>query len=180
LIDDFEGFVVLQGFTSDVQGQIVGVDDSHDEGNVSGNEFCVLFGNEDASDVEFKIVFASVIVVEEIDGCSVGYVEYGGEHDLSVSVEVDPVHGRVGLFTDAFVEIDVVLFVDIVLISQPESFVFVDLLPLVDCSFDFFSFWFVCFLFDFEVVFCGFGCFYFDFFLDLFFVIEVDGEINEF
>jgi hypothetical protein len=111
-----------------------------------------LFGNQDTSDVQFKIILPGVIVVEEVDGCSVGDVENGGEHNFSIGIEVNPVHGRVGLFADALVEIYVILFVDIVLISQPQGFVLVDSFPFIDCPLYLFSFLFFGLFFDFEII----------------------------
>jgi hypothetical protein len=60
-----------------------------------------------------------MVVGVEIVWDPVGDVQDGVEDNLTVSVEMDPVHWRVGLFTQAFVKIDVILFINVILISQP-------------------------------------------------------------
>jgi hypothetical protein len=44
-------------------------------------------------------------------------IKDGGKYDLSFCVEMDPVHWGIGLLADAFEEIDVILLIDVVLIS---------------------------------------------------------------
>lgn len=111
----------------------------------------MLLGNQYSSDVEFNLVFAGVVIVEEVEGSSVGDIEDRSEDDFSFSIEVNPVHWGVGLLADAFVEIDVVLIIDIVLLSQPDCLVCVDSLPFPNCSLDLLCLLF-CFFFHLEVI----------------------------
>lgn len=91
---------------------------------------------------------------------------------------MDPVHWRVRLFTDTFVEINVILIVDIILISKPEGFIVVDSLP-----FPYFSFYFLfllAFLFNFQIIWLFFRLLFSSyFFFYLFLLMHVDREINE-
>jgi hypothetical protein len=142
-----------------------------------------LFSDEDSSDVQFEIVFSSMVIGVEIVRDSVGNVQDGVEDDFTIGVEMDPVHWGIGLFAQAFVKIDVIFFINVVLVFQPQGLVSVDLLPFINCFLDFLGFLFFLFfsLLDFEVLF-SVGLFDFDGLLDLylFFVVQVNGEIDEF
>lgn len=47
---------MLKGFTGDVKGQILGIDDTLDEAEVFGNEILAVIHDEDSSDVELDVV----------------------------------------------------------------------------------------------------------------------------
>ena len=109
--------MLLKSISVDIDGDIIGVDDSIDERKILRNEITMLFSDKDSSDIEFELIFTWVVVLIEIIGNSVRNVENSGEDDLSFGVEVDPVHRRIWLFTDAFVEIDVIFIINIVFLS---------------------------------------------------------------
>jgi hypothetical protein len=52
----------------------------------------MLFSNEYSSHVEFYLIFTSIVIIEEVKGSSVGDVKDSSKHDLSFSIEVNPVH----------------------------------------------------------------------------------------
>lgn len=142
-----------------------------------------MLSNQDSSDIKSQIVFPAMIVLVEVIRHSVGNVQNRVEDNLTVSVEVDPVHGRVRLFAKTLVKIDVILFVDFVLVPQPQSLVSVDLFPFENCFLYFLCFLLlglVCLL-DLQV-FLIFSWFSFDWFLDfdLSFVVQQNWEVNEF
>ena len=82
-----------------------------------------------------------MVVRVEIVWHSIRNIQNRVENNLTVSVEVDPVHWWIGLLAQTLVKVDIVLFINIVLVSQPQSLVGVDLLPFVDGFFDFLSLW---------------------------------------
>ena len=77
----------------------------------------MLFSNKNSSDVKFEVIFSGVVVLVKIVWSSVGNVEDRGKNNFSFGVEMDPVHWRVGLPRKAFVEVNVVFIIDIVLFS---------------------------------------------------------------
>jgi hypothetical protein len=77
----------------------------------------MLFSNEDSSNIKFDLIFASVVIIVEVIGCSVGDVEDSSEDDLSLGIEVNPVQGRIRLSTNTFVEVNVVVIIDVILLS---------------------------------------------------------------
>ena len=111
---------------------------------------------------------------------SVGDVQDRVENDLPLGVEMHPVHRGVRLPTYAFVELNVILVVDVVLVSQPESLVGVDEVPLPHLSLYLLCFACLCFLLDLEVIPFFFGLFGSCLLLDFLFFVHVDGEVDEF
>ena len=110
---------------------------------------------------------------------SVGDVQYRYEYNLSLSVEMHPVHRGVRLPTYTFVEFNVVLVIDVVLVSQPESLVGVDEIPLPHLPLHLLCFAGLCFLLDLEVIPFLFGLLGSCFLLDFLLLVHVDGEVNE-
>ena len=67
LANDLEDFVLLEGLTRDVEGEILGVDDTLDEVEVLGDEVLAVVHDEDAADVELDVV-ALLLLLEEVEG----------------------------------------------------------------------------------------------------------------
>ena len=67
LADDLEDLVLLEGLTRDVEGQVLGVDDTLDEVEVLGDELLAIVHDEDAADVELDVV-ALLLLLEEVEG----------------------------------------------------------------------------------------------------------------
>ena len=91
-----------------------------------------------------------------------------------------PVHWRIWLSTDTFVKIYVVFFIDVILVSEPKSFVSVDEIPLPYFSLDFLCFSWFCLFFDLQIILLLFGLLRSDFLLYFLFFVHIDREINEF
>ena len=56
LADDLEDLVLLEGFTGDVEGKILRVDDTLDEVQVFWNEVFTVIHDEDSADVKLDVV----------------------------------------------------------------------------------------------------------------------------
>jgi len=82
------------------------------------------------------------------------------------------------LLANAFVEIYIILIIDIVLFSKPNSFVIVDFFPFPNCSLYLLGLLFS-FFFYLKVFFFRIRSFDGNFFLDLLLIVDVDREINE-
>jgi hypothetical protein len=92
---------------------------------------------------------------------------------------VHPVHGRVGLLADALVEVNIVLVINIVLVSQPQSFIGIDELPVPYLPLDL-LFGLFCLFFDLKVITSFFSCILGNYlFFNLFLFVQIYGEINE-
>ena len=67
LANDLEDLVLLEGLTRNVEGQVLGVDDTLDEVEVLGDEVLAVVHDEDAADVELDVV-ALLLGLEEVEG----------------------------------------------------------------------------------------------------------------
>jgi hypothetical protein len=52
----------------------------------------VLFSNKHSSNVEFYLVLASIVVIEEVEWSSVRDIKDSSEYDFSFSIEMNPVY----------------------------------------------------------------------------------------
>ena len=71
LADDLENLVLLEGLTRDVEGKILGVDDTLNEVEVFGNDVLAVVHDEDAADVELDVV-ALLLGLEEVERRTTG------------------------------------------------------------------------------------------------------------
>ena len=141
----------------------------------------MLFGDQNSSNIKFEVIFASVVLAIEIVWGSVGNEKNGSKHNLSFSVKMNPVHRRVGLLRQALIKIDVIILVEVVLVSEPDCFINIDLFPIVFCLLYFLWFFAVfCFLSYLNIIIRLFF-FFFNWGIDFNFVLfeKVDGEIDE-
>ena len=67
LADDFENFVLLEGLTRDVKGEILGVDDALDEVEVFGDDVLAIVHGEDTVNVKLNVV---ALAFEEVEWCT--------------------------------------------------------------------------------------------------------------
>lgn len=140
----------------------------------------MLLSNEYSSNVEFYLILATVVVVVEIKRGSVRNVEKCCEHDLAFCAEVNPVHRRVGLFAHALIKVNVVIIIDVILLSQPKSFISIDLFPFENCLFYLLSCLFFGFILHLDIIIRSFRCLSLSFLnLNLLLVIDIDREIDE-
>ena len=70
LADNLEDLVLLESLTRDVEGQVLGVDDTLDEVKVFGDDVLAVVHDEDATDVKFDVI-AFLLRFEEVKGRAV-------------------------------------------------------------------------------------------------------------
>jgi hypothetical protein len=179
LVDDLKALGLLKGLTIDINGDVVRVDYTHHEGEVLRNKVVMLFGNKHSSDVETDLVLAGVVVGIEIGRSTIRQVEDGSKDDFSFSVEVHPVHGGVGLPTDALVEIDVILIIDVFLLPKPDGLVGVDAFPLPHCLLDLLPRSLLSLFLHFQIIVALGRSINRGVFFHLPLVVNVDGEVNK-
>jgi len=71
LLDDLQDFVVLEILSRDVEGEILGVNNTSDEAKIFRDEVFAVVHDEDSSDVEFDVVFL-LLGFEHVEGSSLG------------------------------------------------------------------------------------------------------------
>jgi len=71
LLDDLQDFVVLEILSGDVEGEILGVNNTSDEAKIFRDEVFAVVHDEDSSDVEFDVVFL-LLGFEHVEGSSLG------------------------------------------------------------------------------------------------------------
>lgn len=71
LANDLEDLVLLKSLARDVEGEILGVDDTLDEVEVLGDEVLAVVHDEDAANVELDVV-ALLLGLEEVEGSTAG------------------------------------------------------------------------------------------------------------
>ena len=87
LADDFEDFVLLQGFSRDVERKILGIDDALHEVEILGNKVFTIVHDENTADVKFDVV-ALLLRLEEVEGSAFGNVDNGFKFELTLDREV--------------------------------------------------------------------------------------------
>lgn len=83
LADDLEDLALLQGFTRDVQGQILRVDNALDETQILGNQLLAVVHDEHPSHIQLDVV-ALLFVLKQIERSSTGNKEQGSELQLTL------------------------------------------------------------------------------------------------
>ena len=71
LLDDLEDLVVLEILPADVEGEILGVNDTPDEAEIFGDEVFAIVHDEDPPDVELDVVFL-LLGLEHVEGSPLG------------------------------------------------------------------------------------------------------------
>mmetsp|Transcript_31131 Transcript_31131/g.52449 ORF Transcript_31131/g.52449 Transcript_31131/m.52449 type:complete len:231 (-) Transcript_31131:897-1589(-) len=105
LLDGLEDLGLLEDLTRDVEGEVLGVDDALDEGEVLWDEEVKVIGDEDALDKELEASGDLGVLRVEDGGVEVGGdVEDGAELEVSFCGEVGPAEGVVGLVKGALEE----------------------------------------------------------------------------
>lgn len=137
LVDYFKRFWLNKSLSVDVQWQVVAVNDSHNEWQVLWNQVRILLSDQNSSHIEFQIIFPPMVIGIKILWYSIRDVQDRIEHNLPIGVEMYPVHRWVRLFAKRLEEVNIILFINVILVSQPQRLLSVYLLPFVNCSFDF-------------------------------------------
>jgi len=71
LLDDLQDFVVLEILSGDVEGEILGVNNTSDEAKIFRDEVFAVVHDEDSSDVELDVIFL-LLGFEHVEGSSLG------------------------------------------------------------------------------------------------------------
>mmetsp|Transcript_77935 Transcript_77935/g.170723 ORF Transcript_77935/g.170723 Transcript_77935/m.170723 type:complete len:651 (-) Transcript_77935:325-2277(-) len=130
LLDHPQDLVLLEGLSGDVEGQVLGVDDTLDHVQPLGHELVAVVHDEDTADVQLDVV-SLLLGLEEVEGGSAGHEEEGSELELTLDTEV--LHSQVVLpvVGKALVEGGVLLVGHVLALAHPQGLVLVQLLPLV-------------------------------------------------
>ena len=126
LLDDLEELVLLEGFTGNVEGKIIGVDNALHKGQVLGHHVFEVIGDEDTSDVHLDEVDLLAVVGEHVLGGLLGDEEDGLKGDLSLSGEVAASHGVLAVLAEALVERVVLVVFDLSGLAGPQGLGVVD------------------------------------------------------
>merc|ERR1719336_660345 len=129
LPDDLEDLVLLKHFSGDVEGQILGVNHSLNEVEVLGNELLAVVHDEDPPHVQLDVVLA-LLVLEEIERCSLGDEEERSELQLTLHGEVLDSQMLLPVVGERFVELSVLLAGDVIGSPSPDGLGLVQLLIL--------------------------------------------------
>ena len=92
--------MLLESFTRYIQWQVIGIDNTSDEGQVVGHHVFEVIGDEDSSNVQFDLFIHASIFVEGFGWLVDGDKEEGFEGDFSFGNKVSVGHGSVGIFGD--------------------------------------------------------------------------------
>lgn len=71
----------------------------------------MLLSDKDPPHVQLQLVIPRIIGGIEILRGSIGYIQNTGKHHLAIGIEMNPVHGRIGLLTQALIEIHIILLI---------------------------------------------------------------------
>merc|ERR1712137_1087573 len=129
LLDDLHDLVLLESLTGQVEGQVLGVDHTLDEGEPLRNEVGGVVSDEDTADVELDVVLG-LLGLEQVEGSALGDEEDGAELELTLNGEV--LDGKVVLPVVAkrLVECTVLLLGDLSGVASPDGLGLVELLLL--------------------------------------------------
>ena len=135
LADDLQDLALLEHLTRDVEGQILGVDNTLDEVKVVGDQVFAVVHDEHTAHVELDVVLL-FLVLEHVEGCALGYKQQGTELKLALDGEV--LNGQVVLpvVGETLVELSVFLLGDIVWVTGPDGLHLVQLFLLSVLFFD--------------------------------------------
>jgi len=168
LFDDLEDLVLLEELSGNVEGEVFGIDDTLDEGEVVGDEFVAIVHDEHSSDVEFDVIFF-LLGFEEVEGGSLGDVEDGLELKLTLHREL--LHGKVvfPVIGQRLVKGGVLLLGDGFGLAHPDGLALILHFIFISDFFHFFLFLFLGFFFFFV-----FNFYFFTFLLLGFFLVVSD------
>merc|ERR1712151_963641 len=129
-LDHTENLVLLQSLTRDVQGQILGVDDTFNEVQPLWHEFIAIVHNEDSPHIQLNVI-AFLFRFKEIERRPAWYEEKSAKLKLSFHTKV--LHGEMVLpiVGERLIKACVLLVGHILRLTHPKWFVFIELFPFV-------------------------------------------------
>jgi hypothetical protein len=130
LADDLHDLVLLKSLTGQVEGKVLGVDNSLNKSEPLRDEVSAVIGDEDTADVELDVVLGA-LGLEEVEGGALGNEKDGLELKLSLNGEV--LDGKVVLpvVGEGLVERGVLLSGDFRGVAGPDGLGLVELLLLL-------------------------------------------------
>mmetsp|Transcript_32551 Transcript_32551/g.54503 ORF Transcript_32551/g.54503 Transcript_32551/m.54503 type:complete len:452 (-) Transcript_32551:35-1390(-) len=190
LLDDSQNLVLLEGFTRDVQWQILGIDNTLDKLEPLRHKLFAVVHDEDTTDIQLDVVPLLLgTALEHVERGPLGCEKDSFEFELTFDREVFDSCVFFPVIGHGLIERHVLVMGHLVRLSHPDGLGVVQVLPLVAHFFDllrllfFLGFFFVIYLFNLGL----FGIFFFVFILlvvgDLLFgrlfSVQHDGESNE-
>mmetsp|Transcript_36274 Transcript_36274/g.82669 ORF Transcript_36274/g.82669 Transcript_36274/m.82669 type:complete len:537 (-) Transcript_36274:669-2279(-) len=130
LADHLQDLVLLERLARDVEGQILRIDDTLDEGKVLGAELLAVVHDEHTAHVQLDVVLL-LLLLEHVEGSALGDEEHRAELKLTLHGEV--LHGKVVLpiVGDGLVEGGVLLLGHLLRGASPDGLLLVHHLPLM-------------------------------------------------
>merc|ERR1712061_878955 len=129
LPDHLEDLVLLEHFSGDVERQILRVDHTLDEVEVLGDELLAVVHDEDPPHVELDVVL-SLLVLEQVEGSSLGDEEESSELQLTLHGEMLDSQVLLPVVSERLVELSVLLGGYVIGSSGPDRLGLVELLIL--------------------------------------------------
>merc|ERR1719204_883640 len=139
LADHLQDFVLLKGFSGDVEREIFGVDDALDEAEVFGDELLAVVHDEDAADVQLDVVLL-LLVLEQVEGGAFGDEQEGLELELTLDGKVFDRKMVFPVVRQALVKVTIFLLGNVVGVSGPDWLRLVQLLVFDVFGLDFLGF----------------------------------------
>merc|ERR1712032_1717729 len=129
-LDDAEDLVLLESLTRDVEGQVLGVDNSLDHVEPLGHQLVAVVHDEHSAHVQLDVV-ALLLGFEEVERSTAGNEQQSTELELSLNAEVLDSEVILPVVRQGLVEGCVLLVGHVLGLAHPQGLVLVQLLPLM-------------------------------------------------
>jgi hypothetical protein len=137
LLDDTKNLVLLQGLTRNVEGKILRVDNTLDEGEPLGHDILAVIHDKDTSDVKLDhVVLLLGASLEHIKWSTLGGKETGLEFELTLHRKVLDGGMLFPVVGDGLVESNILVVGDIIRLAHPDGLGVVEMFPLMADLFD--------------------------------------------
>mmetsp|Transcript_4066 Transcript_4066/g.12646 ORF Transcript_4066/g.12646 Transcript_4066/m.12646 type:complete len:723 (-) Transcript_4066:267-2435(-) len=127
---DLENFVLLQRLATDVERQVVRVDDAPQEVQVPRHQVLELVGNQDFADVEPQLGGFGVVGVVHVEGDLARHEQDAFEFHFSLRLEVDPRRRVHGVLRQRLVERLVLVVRHVLGVARPDGLLRIHLRPV--------------------------------------------------
>merc|ERR1719326_157000 len=132
LLDDLEDLVLLQRLARDVEREVLGIDNTLDEGQELGHEVLAVVHDEDAAHVQLNVVeLLLVAALEHVEGRAARHEEDRSKFELALDREVLDRGVVLPVVRERLVEGGVLLLRDLVGLAHPDGLLAVEVVPLV-------------------------------------------------
>mmetsp|Transcript_3790 Transcript_3790/g.8089 ORF Transcript_3790/g.8089 Transcript_3790/m.8089 type:complete len:555 (-) Transcript_3790:561-2225(-) len=132
LLDDSKDLVLLKSLTRNVEGKILGINNSLDETEPLGHEIFTVVHDEDTTDIQLDVIVLLLgSSLELVEGSTLRAEQNGTELKLSLHREVLYSSMLLPVVGDGLVKGSVFVLRDIIGLAHPEWLHVVEVLPLV-------------------------------------------------